>query len=53
MVIKAVIFDLFETLVTGFDPDFTPPNPSIAERLGIPEAEFRPLLRQLDDEWQV
>ena len=47
--IKAVIFDLFETLVTEFDPEFTPPNPSIADRLGIPEGVFLPLLRQLDD----
>ncbi len=51
--IKAVIFDLFETLITEFDPNWSPPEPSIAERLGVPEAEFATRIRNLDDEWQV
>lgn len=51
--IKAVIFDLFETLITEFVPNWAPPIPSVAERLGIPETEFLPRLRRLDDEWQI
>lgn len=51
--IKAVIFDLFETLITEFDSNWTPPKPSMAERLGIPEAEFLPRFKQLDDNWQI
>ena len=37
--IQAVIFDLYETLVTEFDPDWRP-GPSVAERLGLPQAAF-------------
>ena len=36
---RAVVFDLFETLVTEYDPQWTPP-PSIGERLGIGEHAF-------------
>src|SRR5688572_3185815 len=32
-----VIFDLYETLITEYDPGWTPPSPSIAQRLGISE----------------
>ncbi len=39
--LKAVIFDLYETLITQFDPDWTQPRMSIAERLGIEEGVFR------------
>lgn len=35
--IDAVVFDLFETLITEFDPDWQP-GPSPASRLGIPDA---------------
>src|SRR5690348_12267582 len=35
--IQAVLFDLYETLVTYFDPAWTPPPRTIAERLGVPE----------------
>ncbi len=35
----AVFFDLYETLVTEFDPHWAP-QPSIATRLGIPEETF-------------
>lgn len=37
---KAVIFDLWETLITEFDPDWTPGN-SVAEHLGVSEEMFR------------
>ncbi|WP_152365436.1 HAD family hydrolase [Microlunatus speluncae] len=36
---EAVLFDLFETLVTEFDPDWRPPA-SPAERLGLPAEAF-------------
>ncbi len=35
----AVIFDLYETLVTEFDPDWRP-QPSAASRLGVPDVIF-------------
>ena len=41
MVLKAVIFDLYETLITQFDPNWEPPKMSEAERLGIEEESFR------------
>ena len=34
---RAIIFDLYETLVTEFDPNWTPAAPSIAERIGVSE----------------
>jgi len=33
---EAVVFDLFETLVTEFDPDWRP-GPSPGDRLGLPD----------------
>lgn len=39
--LKAVIFDLFETLVTEFDPNFEPATPMVAARLGIPADLYR------------
>ena len=39
--LKAVLFDLYETLITQFDPDWEPPGVSIAKRLGIEEEVFR------------
>jgi putative hydrolase of the HAD superfamily len=38
--IEAVFFDLFETLITEFDPNWKP-GPSVAERLGVDEKVFR------------
>ena len=52
MVIKAVIFDLYETLITQFDPNWTPPGVSIAERLGIEEATFRHHWKPLAVGWR-
>jgi HAD superfamily hydrolase (TIGR01549 family) len=37
--IQAVVFDLYETLITEYDPDFRR-GPSPAERLGIPSEVF-------------
>ena len=36
---QAVIFDLYETLITEFDPNWQP-RPNLAERLDLPEAAF-------------
>jgi HAD superfamily hydrolase (TIGR01509 family) len=44
---KAVIFDLYETLVSEFDPAWTP-QPSMATRLGVEETAFNELWRQLN-----
>lgn len=41
----AVVFDLFETLVTEFDPGWRP-GPTTADRLGVPNEVF-------DDVWGV
>ena len=38
--LKAVIFDLYETLITQFDPNWKPPEMSVAERLGIEEEAY-------------
>ena len=38
--IQAIFFDLYETLVTEFDPDWVPRN-SVPARLGIPDSAFR------------
>src|SRR5579872_7485506 len=42
---RAVFFDLYETLITEFDPCWTP-LPSVAEQLGVDVALF-------DREWQT
>ena len=49
----AVLFDLYETLVTHFDPDWTPPPRSIAARLGLDEPVFRALWPRFDKAWQA
>ncbi len=48
-----VFFDLFETLVTHFDPEWTPPAQTVAERLGIPEADFAEHWPRFDRAWQA
>jgi putative hydrolase of the HAD superfamily len=52
-VIKAVIFDLYETLITAFDPCWEPPKRSLADRLGIPEEGFQKRFERLIDEWET
>ena len=49
--LKAIIFDLFETLVTHFDPNWEPPKLSIADRLGISEEDYQKHWSRLDDSW--
>jgi putative hydrolase of the HAD superfamily len=49
--LKAVIFDLYETLVTELEPDWKPPKFSIAERLGISETDFKKYAGPLRDRW--
>jgi putative hydrolase of the HAD superfamily len=49
---KAVIFDLYETLVTYFDPHWTPPPRSIAQRLGVEERVFASLWPHFDNAWE-
>ena len=44
-VVQAVFFDLYETLITEFDPDWTP-SPSTADQLGVDAALFK-------REWQA
>lgn len=45
------MFDLFETLVTHFDPDWEPPTLSIAARLGISEEDYQEHWSRMDDSW--
>jgi hypothetical protein len=42
--VDAVVFDLFETLVTEYDPHWKP-GPSIASRLGVSDEVFRRVWR--------
>ena len=51
--VKAIIFDLYETLITQFDPDWKPPKLSLADRLGIGEEDFEKHSRRLVDQWQT
>jgi len=43
---KAILFDLYETLISEFDPAATP-RPSMATRLGVEEATFAAAWRQV------
>ncbi len=45
---KAIIFDLYETLVTQYDPNWVP-GPSIAERLGIDREAFSEAWKQASE----
>lgn len=49
---KVIFFDLFETLVTHFDPEWTPPPRSIAQRLGLEDGAFDESWRTFDTSWQ-
>ena len=49
---KAVIFDLFETLVSHRDPDFVRPEHSIAERLNVEESSYSKFWPDLEDKWE-
>lgn len=52
VVLEAVIFDLYETLITQFDPSSEPPKMSVAERLGIEEEVFRRNWEPLSVGWR-
>lgn len=49
---EAIIFDLFETLVSHRDPDFVPPERTIAERLNVDDSSYEVLWPVLEDEWE-
>ncbi len=36
---RAVLFDLYETLITEFDPNWRPGAPIVAEQLGLPAGD--------------
>ena len=46
--LEAVFFDLYETLITEFDPQWKP-QPSTAERLGLDQQAFRSAWREAQD----
>ncbi len=50
---QAVFFDLFETLITHFDPDWSPPSRTIAERLGIGDDVYAAAWSGIDQRWQA
>ena len=45
---QVIFFDLFETLVTHFDPDWTPPARTTADRLGIDGDVYRANWPEID-----
>lgn len=49
---KAIFFDLYETLVTHLEPDWRPPPRSIAQRLGLDDQVFAAHWSQFDAAWQ-
>ena len=50
--LKAIIFDLYETLITEFDPHWKPPRLSLADRLGISREDFEKHWSRLADKWE-
>lgn len=50
---NAIFFDLYETLVTHFDPDWQPPLQSIAQRLGVEDRAFSDHWSRFDTAWQL
>lgn len=48
---EAIIFDLFETLVTPRSHDVVRPTQSIAERLNVGESNYSKFWPDLNDEW--
>lgn len=47
------MFDLYETLITYFDPAWSPPPQTIAARLGVPEPVWAEHWRSLQMEWEA
>ena len=52
VVFKAVIFDLYETLISQFDPSWEPPRLSVALRLNIEEDVFQRYWEPLSVSWR-
>ena len=50
---QAVIFDLYETLVTLFVPDWLPPRESIAQRLDVDERTFEETWARSREAWEL
>ena len=50
---RVIFFDLFETLITHFDPDWTPPPQTIAARLGISDDIYNASWPEFDRAWQA
>jgi putative hydrolase of the HAD superfamily len=50
---EAVLFDLFETLVSHFEPDWTPPARSTAERLGVSQSLYDGHWRSIEKQWEA
>ncbi|WP_089945799.1 HAD family hydrolase [Candidatus Entotheonella palauensis] len=50
---KTVLFDLFETLVSHFDPAWEPPLRSTAERLGVEQTFYDAHWGRFDKDWQA
>ncbi len=50
---RTIFFDLFETLITVFEPDWSPPPRTVATRLGIAEEHYRANWPEFDLAWQA
>ena len=50
---QTVIFDLYETLITLFEPDWVPPRWSIAQRLGVDEHVFEEAWARSREAWEL
>ena len=50
---RAVLFDLFETLVSHFDPDWKPPLRTTAERLGVDQSAYDAHWPRLAKDWET
>jgi len=51
--VRAILFDLFETLVSHFDPDWSPPIRSTAERLGVDQKFFDENWGRFEKQWEA
>lgn len=51
-IVKAVIFDLFETLVSHRDPDWTPPLRTKAARLGVDQDLYDTHWGRFEKRWE-
>lgn len=49
---RAVIFDLFETLITQFDPNWSPPAQSWSVLFGISPSEYARHWKEIGQSWE-